>query len=246
MKAKDLISIPNIELSKKILAVQPHPDDLELFAGGTLAKMAEKGIEITYITVTKGGYGTYDQNISPDVLATIRKEEAKSASNLLGISEHIFLNYTDSDELNHKILRNQFINLIRSNKPEGIFLPDPWLPYEAHQGHIITGLAGAEASIFSLLPHLEPATPVHDLKFIVFYATHSPNTYIDISSYWDRKLRALKCHKSQFNDEIFAILSNYLSLKASEYGKYLDVEKAEAFKVLTPLHLHSNTDSWEI
>lgn len=246
MKAKNLLPIPNIELSKKILAVQPHPDDLELFAGGTLAKMAEKGIEITYITVTNGGYGTYDKSVSPDILTNIRKIEAKSASNLLGITEHIFLNYNDSDEINHKILRNQLIPLIRSNKPDGIFLPDPWLPYEAHQGHVITGLAGAEASIFSSLPHLEPTTPVHDLKFIVFYATHRPNTYIDISSYWERKLGALKCHKSQFNEDVFSLLSQYLSLKASEYGAFLDVEKAEAFKVLTPLHLHANTDSWEI
>ncbi|MBT9129806.1 MAG: N-acetyl-alpha-D-glucosaminyl L-malate deacetylase 1 [candidate division WS2 bacterium] len=245
MKVKDLLPIPDIELSKKILAVQPHPDDLELFAGGTLAKMADKGMEITYITVTNGGYGTYDKNISPEVLTNIRKIEAKSASSLLGIAEHVFLEYTDSEVIDHKSLRNQLIHLIRNNKPEGIFLPDPWLPYEAHQGHVITGLAGAEAAIFSSLPHLEPTTPVHELKFIVFYATHRPNTYIDISSYWERKIEAIKCHKSQFNEDVFTLLSLYLSLKASEYGAYLDVEKAEAFKVLTPLHLHANTDSWD-
>lgn len=245
MQAKHLIPIPKIEEGHKFLIVQPHPDDADIYAGGFTASMIEKGKEVIYVTVTDGAMGTIDPVLKPDNLVIIRRREAESSASTLGVNRVIFLGYPDADVLSHRELRRELIGLIRKEKPCGLFLPDPWLPYEAHTGHVIVGLAGAEAALFSPLPHFEPKGEPHELKFVAFYTSHKPNTFIDITPFWEKKLEAISKHKSQFPPDIFRMLSIYLEIKSREWGEGKGMEKAEAFKVLTLYHLHGNVDAWE-
>ena len=57
MDIKDFVPLPNLESFKHILAIQPHPDDNEIGAGATLAKLSSMGIKISYLTVSKGKGG---------------------------------------------------------------------------------------------------------------------------------------------------------------------------------------------
>ncbi|WP_258190512.1 PIG-L deacetylase family protein [Candidatus Hakubella thermalkaliphila] len=225
--------------------MQLHPDDIEIFAGGFVALMRERGKEVIYVTVTDGGMGTFDPELSPGELVVIRRREAQEAASVLGADKHIFLGYPDTDVLSHRELREKFIKLLREEKPDGILLPDPWLPYEAHLGHVIVGLAGAEAVLFSPMPLFEPKGVPRRVSFVAFYATHRPNIFIDITSKWEKKLEAIKRHKSQFPPEVFSPFFRYLEMKAKEWGEGKGFEKAEAFKVLTPYHLHGNVDTLE-
>lgn len=243
MKASEFFPIPNIEEGNKFLAIQPHPDDIEIFAGGFIALARDKNKEVTYVTVTDGRLGTLDPSLAPEELARIRKKEAKQAALVLGVKKHIFLDYADGDYLPHEELRQDLIKLIREEKPDGILLPDPWLPYEAHLGHIQVGLAGAEAAIFSSFPHFKPEGNPHQVNFVAFYATNKPNTFIDITSYFEKKLEAIRQHKSQFLPPVFQVFSAYLDVKAKEWGEKKGAEKAEAFKVLSLYHLHVNVDT---
>ena len=243
MKASEFFPVPSIEEGNKFLAIQPHPDDIEIFAGGFIALMRDKNKEVIYVTVTDGRLGTTDPNLTPGKLARIRKKEAKEAASVLGVKKHIFLDYADGDYLSHEELRQDFIRLIREEKPDGILLPDPWLPYEAHLGHIQVGLAGAEAAILSSLPHFKPEGSLHQVNFVAFYATNKPNTFIDITCYFEKKLEAIRQHKSQFPPPVFQVFGAYLDVKAKELGEEKGVEKAEAFKVLGPYHLHVNVDA---
>jgi len=243
MKASEFFPIPNIEEGSKFLAIQPHPDDIEIFAGGFIASMRDKKKEVIYVTVTDGRLGTLDPGLTPEELATIRKKETKEAASVLGVKKHIFLGYTDGDYLSHEELRQDFIKLIRKEKPDGILLPDPWLPYEAHLQHTQIGLAGAEGAIFSIMPHFKPKGNPHQVNFIAFYCTNTPNTFIDITLYFEKKLEAIKKHKSQFSPPVFQVFSTYLDVKSKELGERKDMEKAEAFKVLSAYHLHVNVDT---
>ncbi|MBT9170813.1 MAG: putative N-acetyl-alpha-D-glucosaminyl L-malate deacetylase 2 [Actinobacteria bacterium] len=245
MRARDIIVIPKMEDGDKFLIIQPHPDDAELFAGGFVALMRERKKEVVYVTVTDGAMGTWDPELKPEDLIRIRRREAEEAASVLGVSRLIFLGYPDADSLSHKELRKVFIRLIREERPDGLLLPDPWLPYEAHSGHVVVGLAGAEAVLFSPLPHFEPKGVTHQLSFVAFYATHRPNTFVDVTSLWEKKLEAIKKHESQFSPQLFQKLSLYLGLRSKEWGEGKGMEKAEAFKVLTPSHLHANVDTLE-
>ncbi len=245
-KVKYLIPIPKIEEGHKFLIVQPHPDDADIYAGGFAASMIEKGKEVVYVTVTDGAMGTTDRTLKPVELATIRRSEAETSAKTLGVNRLIFLGYPDADAITHKELRRDFIGLIRQEKPDGILLPDPWLPYEAHTGHVIVGLAGAEAALFSPLPHFEPKGEPHELKLVAFYTSHKPNTFVDITPFWEKKLKAISMHKSQFSPDLFKLFSIYLEVMSREWGEDGGFEKAEAFKVLTLYHLHGNVDTWEL
>lgn len=246
METKYLIPIPKIDEGNKFIIIQPHPDDADIYVGGFAISMLEKGKEVIYLTVSEGALGTTKSHLKPQNLIKIRQKESEKSAKVIGITKNIKFGYPSTDYLTHKKLRTEFIGVFREEKPDGIFLPDPWLPYEAHQGHIIVGLAGAEAALFSPLPNYEPKGIGHDLKFIAFYASHKPNTFFEITEYWERKLIAINKHKSQFSPEIFKLLTQYLEVKSEEWGRLGGYKKAEAFKVLSPYHLHGNVDSWNI
>ena len=75
----ELIPRPDLLAARRVLAVQPHPDDNEIGAGATLARLADLGAQIRYVTVTDGRMGTADPNTPPDELAARRDIEADRA-----------------------------------------------------------------------------------------------------------------------------------------------------------------------
>ena len=58
MSLSHLAPIPNLLNAKRVLCIQPHPDDVDIACGGTLAVLADRGAHITYLTVTDGGAGS--------------------------------------------------------------------------------------------------------------------------------------------------------------------------------------------
>ncbi len=74
MKLSDLIPKPDILTCKRLLCAQAHPDDMDVFAGGTIACLTENGAEVNYLTVTDGSAGF----LSTEVSAQERKNKRKS------------------------------------------------------------------------------------------------------------------------------------------------------------------------
>ena len=72
MNIPRILGLPDILDVKKIVCIQPHPDDNEVGAAGTLIELAERGCEIVYITVTDGGAGGLGNS---DEIVEIRKKE---------------------------------------------------------------------------------------------------------------------------------------------------------------------------
>ena len=80
---KELLGYPKFEDIRSALFIQPHPDDNEIGAGGTMAKLVKMGIPVYGLTVTEGRGGS---NIyAPEKLAEIRKIEAANAMDILGV-----------------------------------------------------------------------------------------------------------------------------------------------------------------
>jgi LmbE family N-acetylglucosaminyl deacetylase len=100
--------------------------------------------------------------------------------------------------------------------------------------------------IYCNLPLYLPELPPHDVRFIAFYLTNRPNQFVDISAENEAKLAALGLYRSQFTPETLEMATRYTTLKASDLGSTHGMQLAEAFKVLTPLHLHTSVDSESI
>ena len=68
---QQILPIPNLREVKTIVCVGPHPDDIEIGMGASIAKLRESGIEFIYVIVTDGGAGT--MQIDVDVIQLIEK-----------------------------------------------------------------------------------------------------------------------------------------------------------------------------
>jgi LmbE family N-acetylglucosaminyl deacetylase len=240
--------LPDFESCISLLCIQPHPDDNEIGAGATIAKLASNGCRITYLTVTDGRLGSMNPRMKPEKIVEVRKKEVEEAAGILGVASCIFLDYADAGLPAEEELCKSLVSVIRKVQPEFVLTVDPFLPYEAHPDHRRVGMAAAEACIFSQFPHFhlsEDAGPedIWSVKGVVFHSTAYPNTYINADSTWDLKIKAISAHKSQFDRNTLEGLKQYFDFKARYYAERRGFLRAEALKVLTAAHLHMNVDT---
>ena len=232
-----------LEKAKRILCLQPHPDDADFGAGGTIAKLVGNGCEVIYVSVMDDRVGTFEYNLWPERLAIMRMKEQEEAAKILGVKNLIWLGYRDSELYPSLELRGKMIRIIRETKPDVVMTNDPWLPYEAHPDHRYAGLMAAEAVLFSPFPHVNPEQIREGLKayrvpHICFFVTNRPNTYIDISDTIETKIKAILAHKTQIENA--ERVSQRIRDYGNEVGKRINVNYAEAFKILAPEYLHAN------
>jgi LmbE family N-acetylglucosaminyl deacetylase len=243
MKITDFLKIPDIFTFNRFLIFEPHPDDADIFIGGIIKKLTNMKKEVILITVTDGSKGTYDPFENENSIKEKRKEERLNSSFILGVKDTIFLEYRDYDLPDKKNLVEKFIKLIREFKPDCVFTVDPFLSYEVHPDHKLVGESVSEAFFFAPMPLIYKEYPPYFVKSIVYYITQYPNSFIDITETYNFKIEAIKKHKSQFNEEDLIKMELYLNYKNGEYGKKIGVNFAEAVKILTPLHIHTNVDT---
>jgi LmbE family N-acetylglucosaminyl deacetylase len=251
MEAGNPFAKPDVLAAKRILAIQPHYDDNDIAAGGTLAALAERGAELFYLTVTDDLVGVIDQTLSEEAMQAQLRREQKEAGALIGVTAHDWLGYPDAGEYDPFDVRRDIIRHIRMFRPDFLFTCDPWLPYEAHRDHICTGKAVAEAALLYNLSRIETAPNVddafepYDLVGVVFYATAHPNTIFDISGTRERKHQAVDCYRAQFSEGDMALLHMFLDYKEQEYAIDEPFSHGEPLKALRPFHLHGYPEAWK-
>jgi len=245
MTIHDMLPIPDLFSFKRVLCIQPHPDDNEIGAGGTIALMHQNNQEITYLTISKGKGGS--NTMSSSELIKIRAQELVNAGSVLGASSFETLDLVDAHYPNERSITELIVSVIRRTKPDLVMTIDPYLMYEAHPTHRKTGMAVLDACLFASMRHFPIPDgnnePTHEVQCIAFYASARPNTTIDVSSTFELKLKAIREHKTQFNEEAFLQLSQYLSFRAQVDGQRKDYRFAETFKVLPSIMTHMMVDS---
>ena len=251
MNLKEMLPMPDLENCKSILCIQPHPDDNEVGAGGTIAKLIQRGCRVTYLTVTDGRKGTDDPELRGDRLAAIRREEAIAAASILGVTAHHWLGLPDGGYPDEQALCLSIAEVIAEVRPELVMTVDPFLPYEGHADHRYVGMAATEACMFNPLdlPEARPGDPAWQpwrVSGIVYQSTAWPNTFVNVDETWDLRNKAILAHKSQFTEASFGLLGTYFDFKARQYAQGHNCERAEAFKVLPPVLLHMCVDTMNL
>jgi N,N'-diacetylchitobiose non-reducing end deacetylase len=248
---QETLSLNIFDDARRVLCVQPHYDDNDIAAGGTLAALHDRGVEIYYLTVTDDLIGVLDPLLSDEAAAAQLKCEQFAAGEIVGVKNHEWLGQPDAGDYNYFSLRLQVIRAIRQYHPDFVFTCDPWLPYEAHRDHIQTGLAVAEASYLHSMPRLKTDPAVdsqyqpYTLRGVAFYFTRTPNTVVSISTYRGRKRRAVRCYQAQFSPAGMDILLQNLETEERRVANGQPFEYGEAFKVLRPEQLHIDTLAWK-
>jgi LmbE family N-acetylglucosaminyl deacetylase len=183
-----------------VLAVGCHPDDLEIGCGGTLAKLAALGHQVTMVHVANGDKG--HAIIQPEPLKQIRAVEAQEAGALIGAAV-ISLDISDlTIKSDNDQLVGKLVDVIRRTKPDYIITHPP---EDYMKDHMEVSKAVFDASFSATVPHyqVEGGAPHHEKAVPIYYMDtlagvgFLPTEYVDISAYIETKIRMNDCHKSQ-------------------------------------------------
>jgi bacillithiol biosynthesis deacetylase BshB1 len=216
-----------------LLAIGPHPDDVELTCGGTLLKMIDAGYSVGILDLTQGEMGTRG---TPG----LRAEEAEAARVVLGATFRANLNLGDSQLTASIENRMKLAQAIRDARPRTVILP-----YWAgrHPDHYTAATLGHEACFAAGLKKAdlngEPHRP-HKILYSTLYWDVPPSFTVDITPYVGRKLEAVHCFQSQFNGDMSEVVKVYpawarlvdrIQTQCRFYGHQMGVEYAEPYVV---------------
>lgn len=230
--------LPKPESFDRFLFIGPHPDDIEIGAGATAAKLASLGKAVCFLICLDGRYGS--DTIAPDKLIEIRKAEAIASAKMLGVLDVRFLGLSDGGFYNSDELISGIAKVIGQFKPEVIFAPDPCVTSECHADHLNVGNAARRLAYFApyagiMSNYGAESAPVAALAY---YMTAKPTRYVKTSKeLLNRQINAVfSCHKSQFDGT--EPIKLYLKLRSFDFGLRRLCLHAEGFRVLGVTQMH--------
>lgn len=174
-----------------VLAFGAHPDDVELFCGGTIARLVELGHRVAVVDLTRGeraSNGTVQE----------RAREAAAAAAILGLALRDNAGLPDTalaattDQIEH------VVRVLRQHRPELVLAP--WHE-ERHPDHVAASELVTRAVYFANVRNYAPAAGERCApRQLLYYAMRhrmTPSFVVDTSSVIERKARAIACYASQ-------------------------------------------------
>ena len=226
------------ETPERVLVVTPHPDDAEIWCGGTVSKWIASGAEVHYLLCTNGDKGTDQPDIEPELLAQTRQEEQILACSLLGVDDVIMLNHGDGELEDTREFRKQIVRQIRRIQPQVVLCTEPYRRNLAwHRDHRIAGQVTLDAVFPYARDHLhfeelwrEEGLEPHKTATILFWGTEQADTFIDIESSLETKIKAVKAHESQVGRLTETEVEQFIKEEAEKAGKDNGLKYAESFR----------------
>lgn len=229
---------------KRVLFVTAHPDDLDVFFGGTVAKLTNDNKEVYVLVMTNGARGSRENIITENALAKKRITEQADALKVYGVPRSHFnsLNYKDGEAENNMELIEKIAYAIRKFKPDLVATHNPNYYFSNgihntqyhvnHKDHRICGLSAIDAVYpFSrdrsfFLKHTKEGLEPHKVTEILLTSGDKTNVKIDITNVIETKKKGLSVHKSQFDDEKVQKILMFFKAKNKyfEKGFYINLE----------------------
>jgi bacillithiol biosynthesis deacetylase BshB1 len=216
-----------------IIAFGAHPDDVELFAGGTLAKMAGSGYRTGVVDMTQGELGTRGT-------VAARKQEARTAAEILGLSIRENLGLPDGNVQADPEARLKVIRVLRKYRP-AVVLVHHW--DDRHPDHANTSRLVTEAAHHAGLAKIKTGQQRFRPEALLYFmlpAYARPSFIVDVSGFAAQRTAAIRAYRSQLFDPSSADPPTYLSqpdfvnhveVIHSYYGTLIGREKGEGFLV---------------
>ena len=206
---------------KNVLAVGAHADDIEIGCGGTVALHVKNGDNVVLLIMTKPSYTRYDGVVLRSETEGVREEQ--NGAKVLG-GKHINLGFetkkvpysSDSVEVINQVIDENEIDMIYTH----------WY-HDSHQDHARTtrSVISAGRYVKNILMY-EPEYPA-GRSYTGFHNQY----YTDISSTFEKKMEALKQHKSQV-DKYGEGFLDAVRARAKHRGYEVQCNYAECFEVL--------------
>jgi N-acetylglucosamine malate deacetylase 1 len=226
------------QFATDVLAFGAHPDDVEIFCGGTVIRLVELGYRIGVVDLTRGeiaSLGTPEQ----------RAAEANAASRMLGL--HFRENLGLPDGFIGPAPLEKMVEVIRRRRPEIMLVP--WIE-ERHPDHAAAGVLLTKAAFFARVrkfatdPPSESFRPRQLLDYQMRYRM-APSFIMDTAAAAERKRQAIACYASQVTHDpngVVTLLSSPRAIEAIEacdrlYGSMIGVSHGEPLRAPNALGL---------
>jgi bacillithiol biosynthesis deacetylase BshB1 len=215
-----------------LLAIAPHPDDVELTCGGTMLKMAQEGYRTGILDLTRGETGSRGH---PET----RLKEAARAAKILRVKVRRNLGLPDAHLQVSDEYKAAVAEVIRELEPHTVILPY-W--EGRHPDHYTAATLGYEACFVAGLKNYplagEPFRPFK-IVYAAAYADVRPTFAVDITRQYERRRQAILAYSSQFrppkNEPPSRValpldeLEERMGLQVRHYGRMIGVKYAEGF-----------------
>jgi bacillithiol biosynthesis deacetylase BshB1 len=182
------------EFRADVLAIAAHRDDVEQTCGGTLLRMASRGLRTAILDLTQGEAGTRGT-------AEERAREADEAAQILGAGWRQALRFPDGAIENTVENRIAIARVVRLLRPRVVILPY-W--HARHPDHAIVGTLGYDACFVAGLKKVDAGGEPHRPFKIVYaslYADVRPSFVVDITPFIEQRHRALMAYRSQYANQ---------------------------------------------
>ncbi len=174
-----------------LLVFGPHPDDLEIGLGGTIARHTAAGRTVGLCDLTAGELGS---NGTP----AGRIEDGAAAARVLGAAFRENLHWPDGDITADPGRVRQAVDLIRRHRPRTVALPY-W--QDRHPDHRAAAEVLDLVTFRAGLRRFDTGLPAWRPDWVCYYFVNhaaTPSFVIDVTEHYERKRAALACHGSQF------------------------------------------------
>lgn len=233
-----------------LLVFGPHPDDLEIGLGGTIAKHAAMGDRVGLCDLTAGemgSNGTIEQRLA----------EAEAARAVLGAAWRVNLRWPDraiggdAEHVRHAA------NTIRQARPRTVAIPY-WS--DRHPDHVAASAVLTEAVFSARLRRYDAGAPAWATQWVCYYFINDsvpPSFVVDVTAHYQQKRDALGCHRSQFAPQVgdavptrltSTLFQQLIESRDAQFGAVAGVGFAEGLVVRDPL-LRPNLfrqDTWPV
>ena len=232
--------------AERVLCVFAHPDDVDFGSAGTIAHWVDDGIEVSYLLVTRGDSGGFDDT-PREQMPLLREAEQRAAAAVLGVKQVEFLDgYRDGTLTPTIELRRDITAAIRRFRPDRILTSSPLRRWErlagpSHPDH----LAAGEATTCAVYPDARNPFAFPELlndsglepwvvREVWYSGGPSPDHVVDVTATFDKKVAALRRHVSQVShlEGFEEMLRQRHAVLASSLG-LPDERLAEAYTVIS-------------
>ncbi len=221
---------------QSVVAIYAHPDDAEVSCGGALARWAAAGSEVHLVIGALGDKGSNEPMVDVAALVAQRASEVTESAGILGLTSVVNLGIPDGEIENSLELRRQLVAILRRRRPQFVLCPDPTAvffgdAYVNHHDHRMIGWAALDAAAPAAGSRLyfPDDGKAHQVGTILMSGTHHPDVWVDIESSLDRKVDALRSHRTQLGENT-QWAREFLRVRASEAGQNVGLRLAEGFR----------------
>jgi len=221
-----------------VLAVAPHPDDLEIICGGTLAKLVNQGYRVGMLDLTTG-------EPTPRGSVETRKREAEAARKILGVHVRECLELPNRVLMDGPEARFAVATAVRRHRPTVLLTVagrTPAASPDHHQGHLIAEAGRFYSQLTKWDERFDGTTP-----YRVPHLVYAPMPFdaedrnwrsrfvVDIDDTMDQKIAAIRCYESQFDKQRLEKVEHWIRGLNAFHGGACGYRYGEFFAMPTPI-----------